>query len=165
MRVGIGYDVHRFEAGRSLVLGGVVVPGADGLSGHSDADVLTHSLIDALFGAVAAGDIGDHFPDTDPELEGISSLELLSRTLRTVRAKGYDVVNADISLVLDAPKLGQLKVKMAETLAETLGVDSSLVSVKATTSEGLLSAEMADAAAAKAVVLLKRIGGRDPDGF
>ena len=137
MRIGHGYDVHRFAEGRDLVLGGVKIPHDRGLLGHSDADVLTHAVMDALLGAAALGDIGLHFPDSDPAYLGISSLSLLERVGKLLREKGYSVGNIDATLVAQEPRLRPYIDLMRENIAAALGVDPDLVSVKATTEEGL----------------------------
>jgi 2-C-methyl-D-erythritol 4-phosphate cytidylyltransferase/2-C-methyl-D-erythritol 2,4-cyclodiphosphate synthase len=135
-RAGVGSDTHRLVAGRDLVLSGVTIPFDLGLDGHSDADVATHAVCDALLGAVAEGDIGLHFPPGDPEYRGISSLVLLERVAEMVRGKGYDVANVDVMIVAEAPKLAPHVPEMRATLAATLGIDVDHVSVKATTTEG-----------------------------
>ncbi|MBP5428049.1 MAG: 2-C-methyl-D-erythritol 2,4-cyclodiphosphate synthase [Clostridia bacterium] len=137
MRIGHGYDVHRFAEGRDLVLGGVKIPHDRGLLGHSDADVLTHAVMDALLGAAALGDIGLHFPDSDPAYLGISSLSLLERVGKLLREKGYSVGNIDATVVAQEPRLRPYIELMRENVAAALGVDPDLVSVKATTEEGL----------------------------
>ena len=137
MRIGHGYDVHRFAEGRDLVLGGVKIPHDRGLLGHSDADVLTHAVMDALLGAAALGDIGLHFPDSDPAYRGISSLSLLERVGKLLREKGYSVGNIDATVVAEEPRLRPYIDAMRENIAAALGVDAELVSVKATTEEGL----------------------------
>ena len=137
MRIGHGYDVHRFEEGRALVLGGVTVPYEKGLLGHSDADVLTHAIMDALLGAAALGDIGLHFPDKDPAYLGISSLELLKRVGTLLFENGYTVSNIDATVIAEEPKLRPYIDKMREKIADALGIAVDLVSVKATTEEGL----------------------------
>ena len=137
LRIGNGYDVHRFEPGRDLILGGVKIPWKLGLAGHSDADVLTHAVIDGLLGAAALGDIGRMFPDTDPEFEGISSLTLLERVHARLEELGVQVLNIDAVIMAEEPKLSAHIEKMEEALAAILGIGCNLVSVKATTSEGL----------------------------
>jgi 2-C-methyl-D-erythritol 2,4-cyclodiphosphate synthase len=136
-RVGIGYDTHRFSAVRRLVLGGVEIPGETGLQGHSDADVLTHAVIDALLGAAALGDIGTHFPDDDPSYEGASSLELLSKALALLEREGWRPVNVDSTLVCERPRLAPWVPQIVERLDAALGLASGQVSVKATTNEGM----------------------------
>ena len=137
MRVGIGYDVHRLAPGHRLVLGGVEVPSVQGLIGWSDADVLTHAVIDALLGAAAMGDIGSHFPPGDPQYKDISSLVLLRRVGDMLKKKGWQVGNVDATIVAEQPKLRDYIDNMRQKLAQTLDVDTELVSIKASTSEQL----------------------------
>ena len=136
-RIGNGYDVHRLEEGRELTLGGVKIPHTKGCAAHSDGDVIIHALCDALLGALALGDIGHHFPDTSAEFEGIDSKILLRRTYDMVQERGYALVNADITLLLQAPKIAPYVGTMRETLALVLGVDTVAVAIKATTGERL----------------------------
>ncbi|MGH2979222.1 MAG: 2-C-methyl-D-erythritol 2,4-cyclodiphosphate synthase [Solirubrobacterales bacterium] len=137
-RAGIGYDSHRFrESGGSLVLGGVEVPGERGLAGHSDADVVSHSLADALLGAAGLGDIGDHFPDDDPRWADADSIELLSRVVAMLADRDWRVVNADVTVLAERPRLNVLKQAMGERLARAVGVEPGCVNVKATTNEGM----------------------------
>ncbi len=157
MRVGMGYDVHRLVAGRPLILGGVKLPHETGLLGHSDADVLLHAIMDALLGAAALGDIGRHFPDTDPEYEGISSLKLLARVGELVEAEGYFIENIDATVVAQRPKLCPFIDKMEENIAATLGIDKTQVNVKATTEEGLGFTGHEDGISAQAVCMLSTI--------
>ena len=157
MRVGIGYDIHALVEGRPLVLGGVEIPHPWGLQGHSDADALTHALIDALLGAAALGTIGEHFPDTDPQYEGVSSLELLAVTASMVEEAGFRIVNADSVIVAEAPRLVPHLPDMARTLAERLGLEPQAVGVKATSPEGLGALGRQQGIAAQAVVLLESI--------
>ncbi|HKA11092.1 MAG TPA: 2-C-methyl-D-erythritol 2,4-cyclodiphosphate synthase [Candidatus Dormibacteraeota bacterium] len=157
MRIGIGHDQHAFADGRPLVLGGVLVPHPRGLRGHSDADVLTHAVIDALLGAVALGTIGEHFPDTDPRFAGVSSLALLDETMRLIGDAGYRVVNVDSVITAQEPRLQPYLGKMARTLAERLGVASSNVGVKATSPEALGALGRREGIAAQAVALLEAI--------
>lgn len=137
MRIGIGYDVHKLVAGRKLILGGVEIEHESGLDGHSDADVLLHAIMDALFGAAAMGDIGRHFPDTDERYKGISSLRLLKRAGVLLEGKGYKIGNIDAVIVAQQPKLSPYIDQMRENIAETLSVETDRISVKATTEEGL----------------------------
>ena len=137
MRIGHGYDVHRFAEGRNLILGGVKVPFDRGLLGHSDADVLTHAVMDALLGAAALGDIGLHFPDKDPAYLGACSLTLLSRVGALLKDRGFKVVNIDATVVAEAPKLRPYIDEMRQKIAASLGIETDRVSVKATTEEGL----------------------------
>jgi 2-C-methyl-D-erythritol 2,4-cyclodiphosphate synthase len=137
MRVGIGYDAHRLVEGRKLVLGGVEVPYELGLLGHSDADVLLHALADALLGAAGMGDIGMHFPDTDPAYKGISSRKLIVETVRKLKEKGFRVINADSVIVAQRPKLAAYIPEMRRNMAQDMGIGEDRVNVKATTTEGL----------------------------
>ena len=137
MRIGHGYDVHRLVEGRKLILGGVLIPWEKGLLGHSDADVLTHALMDALLGAAALGDIGHLFPDNDPRYEGADSVMLLREVVRVLREKGWAVGNVDVTILAQRPKLAPHIPAMREKLAEAMGVSVDRVSVKATTEEGL----------------------------
>uniref|UniRef100_A0A7C5ALP8 2-C-methyl-D-erythritol 2,4-cyclodiphosphate synthase n=1 Tax=Desulfobacca acetoxidans TaxID=60893 RepID=A0A7C5ALP8_9BACT len=156
MRIGFGYDAHRLVAGRPLVLGGVEIPFPLGLAGHSDADVLTHALGDALLGAVAAGDLGRHFPDTDPAYEGISSLSLLERIMALVQARGFRPVNVDVTVVAEKPRLAPHLPAMVDKLAPILGLPREAVSLKATTTEKMGFTGREEGIAAYAVVLLAR---------
>jgi 2-C-methyl-D-erythritol 2,4-cyclodiphosphate synthase len=155
MRVGFGYDVHPFASGRPLVLGGVEIPYLLGLLGHSDADVLLHALSDALLGAIAAGDIGRHFPDTDPQYRGIKSTILLNKVAALVKGKGYHIVNVDSTVLAQKPRLAEAIPRMVEEIAKTLEIDPGRVNVKATTSEGLGFAGRGEGIAAYAVALVE----------
>ena len=155
-RFGMGYDVHRLTEGRRLVLGGVEVPHALGLLGHSDADVLLHALSDALLGAAALGDTGQHFPDTDPTYEGADSLVLLARVMELLGEKGYVVGNADCTIVAQRPKLKDYIPEMQENIARTLGVTLGDVNVKATTEERLGFTGREEGIAAYAVVGIEK---------
>lgn len=157
LRIGHGYDVHRLTEGRRLILGGVEVPYEKGLLGHSDADVLTHAVMDALLGAAALGDIGKLFPDTDAAYAGISSILLLERVVERLREAGYAVVNLDATVLAQAPKLAPYRERMRENLAHVLALDASRVSVKATTEEGLGFTGEGLGIAAHAVALLEKI--------
>jgi len=157
VRVGIGYDLHALVEGRALVLGGVEVPYGRGLRGHSDADVLTHAVIDALLGAAALGTIGEHFPDTDARFAGVSSLVLLDETLRLVEAAGQRVVNVDSVITAQEPRLQPHLGTMARTLAGRLRLEASCVAVKATSPEGLGALGRGEGIAAQAVVLLEAL--------
>ena len=137
IRTGLGYDCHRFAEGRALVLGGVRIPHERGLTGHSDADVLSHAIIDALLGAVALGDIGQHFPDTDERYRGASSLELLKATVATLAEAGFAVGQVDSTVVMERPHLAPYRDEIRAALAGALGVEQGLVSVKATRGEGM----------------------------
>jgi 2-C-methyl-D-erythritol 2,4-cyclodiphosphate synthase len=137
IRVGIGYDSHRFEEGRPLVLGGIRIPHPRGLAGHSDADVVAHALIDAILGAAAAGDIGQHFPDTDPKWKGADSMALLRSAHQLVRERGYALAQADLTIITEQPQLSPHLAAMAAKLAERLGAPPGSVSIKAKTNEGM----------------------------
>ena len=154
MRIGHGYDVHRLTAGRPLILGGITVPSETGLDGHSDADVLSHAIIDALLGAAALGDIGQHFPDTDAEWEGADSIDLLTAVVSLLTEAGYQVGNVDATVVLQRPKLRPHIDAMRQRLADALGIEVGRVSVKATTGEGMGFVGTGEGAAAHAVCLL-----------
>ena len=154
-RIGLGYDVHAFAENRPLVLGGVVVPSERGLVGHSDADVLAHALADAVLGALREGDIGHHFPDTDPQYSGADSLELLARVSELAAEKGFRVADADCVLVLERPKVAPYREGMRANLARALGIGIDAVGVKATTTEGLGFEGRGEGVAAMAVVLLE----------
>ena len=156
-RVGIGYDVHALVPGYNLIIGGVKIPHDKGLKGHSDADVLVHAICDALLGALSLGDIGQHFPDTDPRFKGISSLKLLSYVSGLIRKNGYTVVNVDSVVVAQRPKLSPFIKQMKENIAEVLGILPSQVSVKATTTEKLGFEGREEGISAQAVVLLKQL--------
>lgn len=137
MRVGMGYDVHRLVEGRELIIGGVTIPYAKGLLGHSDADVLLHAISDALLGAAGLGDIGKHFPDSDPAYKGISSLVLLEKVGALLEEKGFLIENIDATIIAQEPRMRPYIDSMQENIAKALGVDVSQVNVKATTEEGL----------------------------
>ncbi len=158
MRIGHGYDVHRLVEGRKLILGGVEVPHTLGLLGHSDADVLTHAVMDALLGAAALGDIGRHFPDTDPAYAGADSLKLLDHVVELLEEKGYQVGNVDATILAQKPKLAPYIEKMRDNLAARMKVEPGQVNVKATTEEklGFTGAEEGIAAHAVALLSLKR---------
>ena len=157
LRIGHGYDVHRLTEGRRLVLGGVDVPYERGLLGHSDADVLTHAVMDALCGAAKLGDIGKLFPDSDPRYAGISSLALLERVAALLQAGGWTVVNIDATLIAQAPKVGPYRGQMESNLAAALGVEADRVNVKATTEERLGFTGDGSGMAAHSVALLERL--------
>jgi len=157
MRVGFGYDAHRLVPGRPLILGGVEIPYPLGMSGHSDADVLTHALGDALLGSVAAGDLGRHFPDSDPAYRGISSLILLERIMAVVHSRGFRAVNADVTVVLEKPRLAPHISQMIDNLAPILGLGAESVNIKATTTEKMGFAGREEGIAAYAVVLVARV--------
>ncbi|MBM3747643.1 MAG: 2-C-methyl-D-erythritol 2,4-cyclodiphosphate synthase [Acidobacteria bacterium] len=153
-RTGVGWDVHRVAAGRPLVLGGVEIPAQFGLEGHSDADVLAHALTDALLGAAALGDIGEHFPNTDPRWAGASSLLFLRHALELIRQRGYRVVNVDANVILERPKLKDYRERIRQSLAQALELPLERVSVKFKTAEKLGPVGEGRAAEAQAVVTL-----------
>lgn len=155
MRIGHGFDVHRFADGRRLVLGGVEIPAARGLDGHSDADVLVHALMDAILGAMRAGDIGQLFPDSDPAFEGADSLKLLEKVAALMRGQGFRLVDADTTIAAQAPKLAPYRDQMRRCMADALGVGPEKVGVKATTTERLGFVGREEGIAAWAVVLLE----------
>ncbi|HEY5548536.1 MAG TPA: 2-C-methyl-D-erythritol 2,4-cyclodiphosphate synthase [Coriobacteriia bacterium] len=157
LRVGLGYDVHAFAEGRRLVLGGIEIPHATGLAGHSDADVLVHALMDAVLGAMRAGDIGAHFPDTDPAYEGVSSLDLLTQVGGLMREAGWMLADADTVLILESPRISPYRDAMRAAMAQALGVDTDRIGLKATTTEGLGATGRGEGVAAQAVVLLERV--------
>ena len=154
-RIGHGYDVHRFAENRELILGGVHIPYEKGLLGHSDADVLVHALMDAMLGAAALGDIGKHFPDTDPAYKGISSMELLRHTARLLAEHGYRLVNADVTVICQRPKLRGYIEEMRIQVASTLGVSPGQISIKATTTEKLGFTGRGEGIAAEAICLIE----------
>ncbi|MFQ5328576.1 MAG: 2-C-methyl-D-erythritol 2,4-cyclodiphosphate synthase [Thermodesulfobacteriota bacterium] len=158
MRIGSGYDVHKFAEKRRLVLGGVDIPFKYGLLGHSDADVLLHAICDALLGAIGAGDIGRHFPDTDPRYSGVSSLKLLGQVHRLLMEKGFHLVNIDSTIVAQQPRLAEYLPEMSANIATTLSCADSQVNVKATTTEGLGFSGRGEGIAAYAVVLVEESG-------
>jgi 2-C-methyl-D-erythritol 2,4-cyclodiphosphate synthase len=154
-RIGIGHDVHRLVYGRKLVLGGVEVPYARGLEGHSDGDVVLHAVCDALLGAAAMGDIGEHFPNTDKQYEGVSSYVFLKLVSQKILAEGWDVENVDVMILAEEPKLQEFKPKMKYHIAHQLNIEGFRVNIKAGTNEGLGFIGAKEAIAAYAVVLLK----------
>ncbi len=160
-RVGTGFDAHRLVEGRSLVLGGVTVPGPAGLAGHSDADVLVHAVMDAILGAAAAGDIGAHFPDSDARFSGASSIGLLKEVSALVAGKGWRVVNIDSVVICETPKLAPYRDEMRRNIALAAGVEVGRVAVKATTAEGMGFTGRGEGIAAQAAVLLEEA---PPDG-
>jgi len=156
LRIGLGYDMHAFSGARPLVLGGVRMEHPVGLQGHSDADVLVHALMDAILGAMRAGDIGAHFPDTDPSYKAVSSLELLRTVAALMRESGFRLVDADCVLVLEEPRISPRREEMRAAMARALGVDAKRIGLKATTTEGLDAPGRHEGVAAQAVVLLER---------
>lgn len=157
-RIGQGVDIHRLVPGCKLVLGGVEIPWRMGLAGHSDADVVCHALSNALLGAIGAGDIGEHFPDSDPQYRGVSSMGLLRAVMDMVKGRGYCVSNADVTILAQAPKLTDYKAAVRRNLADALEVEPSDVNVKATTGENLGFVGREEGIRAEAVVLLESAG-------
>ena len=157
MRVGMGYDVHRLVEERDLILGGVKIPFEKGLLGHSDADVLVHAIMDALLGAAAMGDIGIHFPDTDPAYKGISSMKLLAHVRALLEEENYQVINIDATIIAQRPKMAPHISQMVKNIAETLNIDISQVNIKATTEEGLGFTGTGEGISAQAICLLEPI--------
>jgi len=155
-RIGIGNDTHRLVAGRPLILGGVLIESDRGADGHSDADALSHALADAILGALCEGDLGVHFPDSDPQWKDAASLQLLARVCWLVRERGFHLVNADATIVLERPKLREHIGPIRESLANTLQVDSSCISVKAKTGEGLDAVGRGEAITVQVIVLLEQ---------
>lgn len=155
MRVGLGYDVHPFEDGKPLVLGGIVFEGVSGLAGHSDGDALTHAIIDALLGAAALGDIGTHFPSDDARFKGGDSIELLKRVCRLVAAKGCRIANVDTIVIAEKPRMAPRVAEMQSRLAFAMGLDLTQVSVKATTTDGLGAIGRGEGIGAQAVALIE----------
>jgi len=156
IRTGIGFDIHRFAPGRKLILGGVEIPAPQGLEGHSDADVLCHALADALLGSVADGDIGQHFPNTDPKWKDADSVELLRQVVLRVKARGFHVVNVDAVITAETPKVMPFATRMRERLAPVLGVTTDDVSIKATTMERLGTIGRAEGIAVMAVATVEK---------
>jgi 2-C-methyl-D-erythritol 2,4-cyclodiphosphate synthase len=165
MRVGVGYDVHPLVSGRRLVLGGVEIPFDKGLDGHSDADVLVHAIIDALLGATGLGDIGIHFPSSDPRYKDISSVSLLRQVVSLLRTQGWLVCNVDASVVAEQPRLTPFISQMRGNIGEALGIDAEQVGVKSTTSKGLGVLGQGEGIAVHAVALVEKTGqGRQSPG-
>jgi 2-C-methyl-D-erythritol 2,4-cyclodiphosphate synthase len=154
MKAGIGFDVHAFDPDRSLVLGGVTIPDAPGLAGHSDADVLCHAIADALLGAAALGDIGEHFPDTDERWANASSLDLLRQVTQKVREAGFAVASIDATVLIEAPKIAPYKDEMRASIGRALDLEVGLLNIKASTTEGLGLVGRGEGAACMAVALL-----------
>ena len=157
MRIGQGYDTHRLVSGRPLILGGVTIPYAQGLAGHSDADALLHALADAILGALAEGDIGRHFPDSAAEFKDIDSLILLRRVVQRMRDKGFALLNADATILAEAPKMAPHIPAMQQNIATALAVKPAQVNIKATTTEGMGPLGRGEGIAAHAVVLLRKL--------
>jgi 2-C-methyl-D-erythritol 2,4-cyclodiphosphate synthase len=156
IRCGIGYDVHRLAEGRKLILGGVEIPHSRGLEGHSDADVLSHAIADALLGAIGAGDIGQHFPNTDESLRGISSIEILKHVSKSLIDKGASVLNVDASVIAEAPTIAPHVPAMRQKIADALGISVPTVNVKATTNEKLGAIGRGEGIAAMAIATVEQ---------
>lgn len=157
MRIGQGYDVHKLTKDRELILGGVAIPYEKGLLGHSDADVLVHAVMDALLGAAALGDIGMHFPDTDPQYKGVSSIELLKKVGKLLEDNLYIIENIDATVIAQRPRLADYRPKMAENIAAALGLSVNQVNIKATTEEGLGFTGSGEGISAQAITLLTTV--------
>lgn len=163
MRVGMGYDVHKLVEGRKLILGGVNVPYEKGLLGHSDADVLTHAIMDALLGAAALGDIGKHFPDSDEQYKGANSIELLRHVKGLLDKENYIICNIDATIIAQRPKLAAFIPDMVTTISETLGLSTNRVNIKATTEEGLGFTGTGEGISSQAVCLLEEVSNYQYD--
>lgn len=163
MRIGQGYDVHRLVEGRKLIIGGVDIPYEKGLLGHSDADVLLHAVMDALLGAAALGDIGQHFPDSDERYKGFSSIALLKEVGKILQENGYMIENIDSTVIAQRPKLLPYRPQMAENIAAALGIEKEQVSVKATTEEGLGFTGTGEGISAQAIALLSSVADYAPE--
>ena len=155
MRIGMGYDVHKLTEKRKLILGGVDIPYEKGLLGHSDAAVLIHAMMDAILGAASLGDIGKHFPDTDPAYEGISSIKLMEHVAGLLRENGFEIGNIDATVIAQRPKLAAYIPQMRQNMADALGIEVSQINVKATTEEGLGFTGAGQGIASQAICLLK----------
>jgi len=159
-RIGLGYDMHRLVPGRKLVIGGETIPFNKGLAGHSDADVLVHAACDALLGAVGMGDIGDHFPDTDPRYLDIYSIDLLNAVYHRVNEHGFGLVNLDATVFAQAPRIAPYKARMAARMADCMSVNQRMINIKATTTEGLGAIGRGEGIGAHCVALLRKAGDR-----
>lgn len=157
LKVGFGFDVHRFTRDRDLIIGGVKIPYEEGLIGHSDADVLVHAIMDALLGSFSEKDIGQHFPNTDRELEGISSIELLTRVGRILKKAGRKIINIDSVIIMESPKISPYSEEMRENIAKALVMNNDDISIKATTSEGLGYVGRGEGAACYAVAMTESV--------
>ena len=155
-RIGTGYDLHRLVEGRPLILGGVTIPSETGATGHSDADVVCHAIIDAVLGAVCAGNVGQHYPDTDPRWKGASSIQMVRDSVRLIHARGFAIENVDVTVVLERPKIAPFIDRIRAGLAEALGIAADHVSVKGKTNEGVDAVGRGEAIAAHAVALVSR---------
>ncbi|GAA0233509.1 2-C-methyl-D-erythritol 2,4-cyclodiphosphate synthase [Metaclostridioides mangenotii] len=161
MRVGLGYDVHRLVEGRKLILGGVEIPHEKGLLGHSDADVITHAITDSILGALALGDIGKHFPDTDEKYKGADSVKLLSHVYELVKSKGYKIGNVDSTIIAQRPKLAPYIDQMREVIAKTLETEIDNINIKATTEENLGFTGSEDGISSQSICLLLLTSGNN----
>lgn len=157
MRIGMGYDVHRLVEGRDLILGGVTIPYEKGLLGHSDADVVVHAIMDALLGAAALGDIGRHFPDTDPQYKGISSIALLEHVGKLLEENHYIIGNIDATIIAQRPKMAPYRETMVENVARALGIEKNQICIKATTEEGLGFTGSGEGISSQAIALLQTV--------
>jgi len=157
MRAGIGFDVHAFDASRPMILGGVTIPNAPGLAGHSDADVLSHAVADALLGAANLGDLGEHFPDSDPAWKGTSSLDILEHVAAMVAEAGFVVSSVDATVLLEKPRLAPHRAEMRARIAAALDIANDIVSVKASTTEGLGTVGRGEGAACVAIAVLRTV--------
>ena len=158
MRIGLGYDVHQLVIGRDLIVGGVLIPYEKGLLGHSDADVLTHAIMDAILGAIGQGDIGRHFPDTDPQYKDVSSLKLLEHVATLLREHQYEISNIDATIVAQKPKMAPYLEEMKSEIASRLSIDTSQINLKATTEEGLGVSGEGRGIATHAITLVQKVG-------
>ena len=158
MRIGLGYDVHQLVIGRDLIVGGVLIPYEKGLLGHSDADVLTHAIMDAILGAIGQGDIGRHFPDTDPQYKDVSSLKLLEHVATLLREHQYEISNIDATIVAQKPKMAPYLEEMKSEIASRLSIDTSQINLKATTEEGLGVSGQGQGIATHAITLVQKVG-------
>jgi 2-C-methyl-D-erythritol 2,4-cyclodiphosphate synthase len=163
LRVGIGFDVHPLVEGRKLILGGVEIPHSKGLFGHSDADVLIHAICDAILGAISGGDLGRHFPDTDPRYRNMSSMILLKKVTERAKAKGFRIVNMDATVTAQEPRLAEYIPRMIDRIGEVLEIGTDRVNIKATNPEGLGFLGRGEGIIAQSVVLVGAMGGENPD--
>ncbi len=163
LRIGIGFDIHPLIEGRKLILGGVEIPYSKGLLGHSDADVLIHAICDAILGAISEGDLGRHFPDTDPQYRGMSSILLLKKVTEKARAKGFRIVNMDATVAAQEPRLAEYIPQMIDNMGEALGVGTDRVNIKATNPEGLGFSGRGEGIMAQSVILMEGMGKENPD--
>jgi len=163
LRIGIGFDIHPLIEGRKLILGGVEIPYSKGLLGHSDADVLIHAICDAILGAISEGDLGRHFPDTDPQYRSISSILLLKKVTEKARAKGFRIVNMDATVAAQEPRLAEYIPQMIDKIGEALGVGTDRVNIKAANPEGLGFSGRGEGIMAQSVILMEGMGKENPN--